>query len=586
MKLNKILFGMLSLFFATGYFACEQMDDEGLPITNDLRVLQVRINDNITASGADNISVLSELQLVLSHPLNTGSFEGALSISPEVAYSVSYDNTNSLATISFENPLDYETTYTIDLPQGGYGANGEASLDDFTYSFTTAPFEAPSVMLSTDAEANSFFEGETISITATIDRAILETVTMDIVFSGVAVEGTDFTASATSITIDPGNTSGSIEVTATGDGEIEGEESITVNVENLMNAVIADSEQLDLTLGDLPPAIELKGVMSLKIGGTDNNGRAVHLIATEDIADLSIYGIGIANNGGGSDGREIDFPAISVASGDHILLVRDIDEAGMAAYFGDCFNDFDHVIPSDGVNFNGDDPFELYNGNTVIETYGDVELDGTGLEWEWTGAWAYKLNGVWEYAEVDCSANSTAVLEADCVYPFCMPIQLQGILALLWDGSGTNGGKAVHLRANRAIADISVYGLGVANNGGGTDGVEFNLPVMSVEEGDHILVAREPETLASYFGACYDGFDLVIQSDAMNQNGDDAIELFNGMDVIETFGDADVDGTGEFWEYSGSWGYKSGGVFVYGGVDCAAGSTSTQSSACPYVFCE
>jgi len=207
------------------------------------------------------------------------------------------------------------------------------------------------------------------------------------------------------------------------------------------------------------------------------------------------------------------------------------------------------------------------------------------LEWEWTGSWAYKLNGVWEYAGVDCSANSTTTFESNCPYPFCVPMQIQGALALLWDGSGTNGGKAVHLRANRAIDDLSAYGLGVANNGGGTDGLEVNLPSGSVAEGAQILIAREPATIGAYFGSCIDLFDQVIQSDGMNQNGDDAIELFFNNDVIETYGDADVDGTDQFWEYAGSWGYKIGGAFTYGGVDCAATSTSTQTSGCPYPLC-
>ena len=71
----------------------------------------------------------------------------------------------------------------------------------------------------------------------------------------------------------------------------------------------------------------------------------------------------------------------------------------------------------------------------------------------------------------------------------------------------------------------------------------------------------------------------------MNQNGDDAIELFNGNTVVETFGDVDVDGTGAAWEYSGSWAYKEGTSWMTGGVDCAVGSTTTQESACTYPAC-
>ena len=565
--------------------SCKKDKDDGFPITNDLRVLKVKTGTQSLTSGATDVSVIAALELVFSHKLNTSALENGLTISPATDYTVSYDNTGSFATIAFPSPLEYETEYTIRLPQGSYGANGESSTEDFVFNFTTHPFTAPGITLSGSAPA--FFEGETMTVTAELAFPIFEDVTLDLVFAGSATgNGDDYTVSATSMTIPAGSTTASIEITGLNDGDDEGAETIIITIANLVNAVEKQPQVLTLTLGDTPPALELKGVMSLKIGGTSTNGRAIHLRVLEDIADLSEFGVGIANNGGGSDGREIDFPAISVAAGDDILLVRDIDEAGLSAYFGSYINDFEHVIPADGLNFNGDDPFELYKNTSVIETYGDVELQGTGLEWEYTGSWAYKFNGIWEYSQGDCSANSTSLQDAACVYPFCAPLQLYGVLAILWDGSGTNGGKAVHVRANRPIADLSQYSLGVANNGGGTDGIEFTFPALSVNEGDHILVSREPATIAAYFGNCFNGYAEVIESDAMNQNGDDAIELFDGMDVIETFGDANVDGTGQFWDYAGSWGYRLKGVWSYGGVDCAAGSTATQSSACPYGFCQ
>jgi hypothetical protein len=563
--------------------ACEDEDDI-LPITNDFRVLRVDVGGNRASPGETDVSVLPTLEIVFSHGLNTSALEGALQISPAADYTIGYDGDNSFAAFTFNTPLDYVTAYTITLPTGTYGAGGEFSTEPFSFNFTTEAFALPSISLASNA--TGLFEGETLTVTATLGMSILQDVDFDLSFTGSAVVDEDFTVSATSLTIPAGSTEASVTLTGLNDADLEGEETIGVVFANLVNAREEQPQALSLTLGDLPPALEIKGVMSLKIGGDGTNGRAVHLRVLEDITDLSVYGLGIANNGGGSDGREIDFPAEMLTAGDDILLVRDADEAGLATYFGDCYADFELVIPTDGLNFNGDDPFELYQGQIAIETYGDVELDGTGLEWEWTGAWAYKLKGVWEYAPVDCSANATAVLWAACSYPFCSPLQLQGVMALLWDGSGTNGGKAVHVRANRDIADLSIYGLGVANNGGGTDGQEFTYPAESVSEGDHILVAREPASLAVYFGACYDGYDLVIQAGEMNQNGDDAIELFQDMAVIQTYGDADVDGTEQPWDYSGTWAYKSGGVFSTADVDCATASTTTQNSTCAYTFCE
>ena len=53
--------------------------------------------------------------------------------------------------------------------------------------------------------------------------------------------------------------------------------------------------------GSLSNALRLRGVMDFDLSGSD--GKAFHLYAQQDIPDLSVFGIGVANNGGGSDGQ-------------------------------------------------------------------------------------------------------------------------------------------------------------------------------------------------------------------------------------------------------------------------------------------
>ncbi|MEQ9200939.1 MAG: hypothetical protein RLO09_00030 [Cyclobacteriaceae bacterium] len=667
-------------------------------------------------------------------------------------------------------------------------------------------------------------------------------------------------------------------------------------------------------------ALELKGILALEwtTSGT-NGGKAIHLRAKEDISDLSVYAIGVANNGGGTDSIEYRFPVMSVSAGDDILLAR--EDATLSTYFTSCASEFEHVIQSDAMNQNGDDAIELFGNTTVIETYGDVTVDGTGEVWEYAGSWAYKNSGVWTYGGVDCALTSTTSEDSSCPYPLCgfgqpegiersvlfignsytfyfdMPkivedlaasvgdkliqdenteggytfedhladdqsigkikeggwdyvvlqeqstrpvrdiaiveeqtfakaaaldsirqlanpvgdvmfymtwgrknsyeglsftemndllreryrtmqanqnglispvgavwrylrdnsptielydadeshpseagsylsactfytsifqkdptalsydfnlsasdaqtiraavkavvfdslsywneykplpnrgitidfdnieegqifidtvaidytvsvssddsqieevvfiangdtlatdnsapynttatidgigeyvitavatdangsknyairniirtssdvakdLELVGVFALRWSTEpSVNSGKGIHLKALADIPDLSVYSIGVANNGDGTDGIEYTFPVMSVAAGDDILLAREDDALTAYFGDCADEIEHVIQADVMNQNGDDAIELYSGFTVIETYGDANVDGTGQEWEYTGSWAYKDNGAWIYGGLDCAANSTSMQDAECTYPLC-
>ena len=91
-------------------------------------------------------------------------------------------------------------------------------------------------------------------------------------------------------------------------------------------------------------------------------------------------------------------------------------------------------------------------------------------------------------------------------------------------------GKAIHLVASADIADLSVFGIGVANNGGGTDGMEYTLDSVSASSGDDILIVRSVEAMQAYFADCFDEFEIVLVGNSdISQNGDDAIYLKVGQ---------------------------------------------------------
>lgn len=578
-RINR-LFRILAIIVL--FTSCQE-DDETI-ISNDLRVLKITNDGNDLEQESEVDTENLVLEMIFSHPLNPSAFESALQINaPD--YTVSYDETNSFVQIAFPS-LEFDTEYTIQLPAGAYGVNGESLQNEYTFQFKTAVFVPSKVTLSVDE--SSLLEGESTVVTATLNEPTIDDVIVSLALSGNAIQDDDYTLSETSMIIPTGSISSSVTLFIENDSEIEGEELIVIDIAEVTNAVEDGEQQVVITVTDENPALILKGIMALRWAteADGNSGKAVHLVAMENIDDLSIYGLGVANNGGGTDGLEYSLPSISVNAGDDILISR--DPTSLEAYFeGACFSDFEHVIQSNAMSQNGNDAIELYKELAIIETYGNADVDGVGQDWEYTSSWAYKLGDTWTTGSVNCSAGSTTTLGSDCTYPLCdNPLILKGVLALLWDGSGTNGGKAVHLMATKNISDLSQYSVGVANNGGGTDGIEYTFPAIEVAEGEHIILAREVATLNGYFGNCFDGYDHIFETDAMNQNGDDAIELFLGTEVIETYGDANVDGTGQFWEYAGSWGYKLGGSWTYGGVDCAASATSNQGSACPYLFCQ
>ena len=158
----------------------------------------------------------------------------------------------------------------------------------------------------------------------------------------------------------------------------------------------------------------LQGIIDFTVPSGGSDGKAIHLVVDSDIADLSEYGIGVANNGGGTDGQEYTFPVASPVAGAHILVVRSVE--AMDAYM-DASNIFDHVFVDDGgsISQNGDDAIELFHVGQVIEVFGDVDVDGTGQDWEYMDSWAYKVEGAWTYGGVDCTDGSTTTCDSGCL---------------------------------------------------------------------------------------------------------------------------------------------------------------------------
>ena len=98
--------------------------------------------------------------------------------------------------------------------------------------------------------------------------------------------------------------------------------------------------------------------------------------------------IGVANNGGGTDGIEYTFPAEAATAGSFILIGRDSAQARI--YFG---KDIDYNAGSTALGYNGDDAFELFYNDVLIDVYGDQNADGSGLDWDYLDGWAHRKNG-------------------------------------------------------------------------------------------------------------------------------------------------------------------------------------------------
>ncbi len=126
----------------------------------------------------------------------------------------------------------------------------------------------------------------------------------------------------------------------------------------------------------------------------------------------------------------------------------------------------------------------------------------------------------------------------------------------LMDGyQGSSYPKFILICANADIRDLSTYSVESANNGNGsTNPTEFQFPAVELDAGDCLTIESGSgvNQFIDYFGCGPDYTD-----GAANINGDDAILLYcdsGGGPVLEdVYGDPNVDGTGEAWEYTDGW---------------------------------
>ncbi|MDO6810092.1 endonuclease/exonuclease/phosphatase family protein [Zobellia galactanivorans] len=323
-------------------------------------------------------------------------------------------------------------------------------------------------------------------------------------------------------------------------------------------------------------------------GGTP---KAVELYAATDIPDLSVYGIGSANNGGGSDGQEFTFPADALQAGQFIYVTSETE--GFTDFFG-----FAPDYTTGAMGINGDDAVELFLNGSVIDVFGAIDTDGSGEAWDHLDGWAYRKDEVpanngsfdsdnWIFSGIN--ALDGELTNATAATPF--PLQSYGpdlMITGIVDGPLSGGvPKAVELYARNSIADLSLYGFGSANNGGGSDGEEFTFPAVAVPANTYIYLATDIEGFTAYFGFAPD-----YTSNSVSVNGDDAVELFYKGGVIDTFGDINVNGSGQTWDYLDGWAYRkdgtlNNGAFVlddwtYSGTDVLDGSATNGTASLPF----
>ena len=176
------------------------------------------------------------------------------------------------------------------------------------------------------------------------------------------------------------------------------------------------------------------------------------------------------------------------------------------------------------------------------------------------------------------AARPSLVLAGSLLLTASSPAVL--VIAGVSDGDLTGGNpKAIILQAAAPVADLTLWGVGSANNGSGSDGEEFTFPAGSLNTGDVIVIAGNPASFDFFANNFVQNF-MLFNNGAANINGDDAIELFNNGSAFDIYGDINVDGTGQSWDYADGYATRIGlgvGAFDQANYSSNAGAFDTLS---------
>jgi len=370
----------------------------GSNLTNDITV-SVSSNFEISlASGSGFASTVTVSQTAgtaeattiyvrLSSGLSPETYDGVVTASSNGAT----DSTQSISGIvSPENP---EFTVTT-------------NLDDFNYLASTG---GPSPEDSFSVEG--LFLQDDISITATVNYEVSLTTATGFGSSVTITPNQSGTVASTDIfvrlagSLSAGNYTGDITISSTGVTD----ELIAVNG----NSFAANTNSLVITGAYDGPL-------------TGGNPKGIELYVINDIDDLSSFGVGSANNGGGTDGQEFTFPADAASAGTYIYVASDVDQ--FTAFFG-----FAPTYSTGAMGINGDDAIELFENGSVSDTFGTVDCDPnasntTCPEWEHTDGWAYRNDDTgpegttftstnWTYSGVDALDGESDNASATTPFP-------------------------------------------------------------------------------------------------------------------------------------------------------------------------
>lgn len=235
--------------------------------TTQQQTVTIADDDTTTVTLAASASTIAEAAgtSTITATLGTASFEdvtvslgysgtatsGTDYVTPAGSITITAGQTTGSTTLTAaaDSTIESDETIIVDVTGVSGGSASESGTQQQTVTITDD--DTATVTLSVSDSTISEAAG-TSTITATLDQATFENVTVTLGYSGTASSGIDYATPAGSITITAGQTTGSTTLTATADSSVEASETIIVDVTAVSGGSASESgtQQQTVTITD------------------------------------------------------------------------------------------------------------------------------------------------------------------------------------------------------------------------------------------------------------------------------------------------------------------------------------------------
>ncbi|MFP8967162.1 immunoglobulin-like domain-containing protein [Pokkaliibacter sp. CJK22405] len=263
-----------------GYFV---MDDDGNPVSGEVLFSSVRqevgVTKDIEGVDADKVGYFiisngaalnssladgAELTFTKNSDGTWTAYADGVALSGQVLFSESSLNANGQSYVKDSSATG--NSNWEDTPGGG-----DNDFNDVNMQIDRSTYQADSIP-----------EGRSGTFTVTLDQTPTEDVTVELVYSGVAEDGTDFTATHT-VTIAAGQQTATFDLYAIDDNLVEGDEIVTVSIGTISGGGFE--------------AVEAGANNSATATIVDNDAAVVSISGPDEITegDSGVYTISLTN---------------------------------------------------------------------------------------------------------------------------------------------------------------------------------------------------------------------------------------------------------------------------------------------------